>query len=128
MKIKVLTSAAGNDFSVVAGEIVEAGIIGGEGVAWAWIESGIAMLAPDGEAAAGEIARLNDELEAVKRQRDGHAAAVADALASSAKSARTIKAAEAERDVYKGKLADITTERDALRSDLARLTAVQPDP
>ena len=125
MKIKVLTSAAGNDFSVVAGEIVDAGIIGGEGVAWAWIENGVAIEAPDGEAAATEIERLNAELETVTRERDGHAAAVADALASAAKSARTIKAAEAERDVYKGKLTDVTAERDAFKADLARLTAVQ---
>lgn len=97
MKIKMLTSIAGAEFSVTAGEVVDADYVGGEGVAWAWIENGDAVEAPGDEAAAATIAALKEELERTVKERDGYVLQIAAAKAAQAN-------AEAERDGYKSKV------------------------
>ena len=73
-RVKMLQSAAGPNFSLRPGEIVEVD----EAEAACWIAGGLAIDAPDFEVSAVQLHDLRNELQNITNERDGLAALKTD--------------------------------------------------
>lgn len=112
MKIKMLTSVAGDRLNLLFGDIIDAErlavlndkgdvVTDGETIAKAWIASGQAAEAKPEEEALGDIAALKERLIDAEAARDGHAKALDDAREKIAAALGAKKTAEAEREAIR---------------------------
>lgn len=126
MKIKMLTSLAGGQFSLAHGEIVDSASIGGDDVAAGWIAEGLAIAAPSDDVAASLIVGLQKQLDDALAAKAGLEKEMVEAKARIAKAQADARGAAAEMAVHKAAraaaentVAELMTQIDRARSAVA---------